>query len=78
MEGGALIEGSRWSAPTWHHPTEGVTLAEYAAELGVAVSTINQTWRKRYPEHWPEPVDRRGRTHLYRWEDLDRLARRVR
>ena len=59
-------------------PTEGVTLAEYAAELGVAVSTINQTWRMRYPEHWPKPVDSRGRTHLYRREDLDRLARRVR
>ena len=59
-------------------PTGAVTIAEYAAGLGVAVSTINQTWRKRYPEHWPEPVDRRGRTHLYRRADLDRLARRVR
>ena len=59
-------------------PTGAVTIAEYAAELGVAVSTINQTWRKRYPEHWPKPVDSRGRAHLYRREDLDRLAQRAR
>lgn len=26
----------------------------------------------------PEPMDRRGRTHLYRREDLDRLAQRAR
>lgn len=55
-----------------------MTLAEYAAELGVAVSTINQTWRKRYADVWPEPVDSRGRAHLYRREDLDRLAQRAR
>lgn len=59
-------------------PTEGVTLAEYAAEHDLAVSTFTQTWRKRYADVWPEPVDRRGRTHLYRREDLDRLAQRAR
>jgi len=55
-----------------------VTLAEYAAEHDLAVSTLTQTWRKRYADVWPEPVDRRGRTHLYRREDLDRLAQRAR
>ncbi|MFV2198427.1 hypothetical protein [Nocardiopsis sp. LOL_012] len=56
-------------------PPDQVTMDEYAERAGVGAATVKNRWRVKFKEQWPEPAGKRGRAHLYRFEDLERMRR---
>lgn len=65
-------------------PGDLVTLAEYAERVGANLRTVRDTWKVRYPDVWPGPAEgsdgrplKRGRAHLFRFGDLERVRVRV-
>lgn len=65
----ADLDAARGYAPGW------VTLEEYAAKRGLALSTVRSGWRARYREVWPAPVSKRGRADVFEEAALDRVRR---
>lgn len=65
-------------------PDDLVTLAEYAERVGVNLRTVRDTWKVRYADVWPAPAEgpdgrplKRGRAHVFRFGDLERVRERV-
>ncbi len=57
--------------------TDLVGAAEIARRLGVGKRQVVHTWRRRYPDDFPEPIAELEQTLVWAWPDVERWARRT-
>lgn len=55
--------------------SELVGTAEIADRLGMKQQAIVHTWRRRYPESFPQPVLVLTQGMIWRWPDIEHWAR---